>query len=916
MKPPIIATKFFKPNIRPEAVRRPQLFARLDEGRQRKLTLISAPAGFGKTTLVSEWIFDCGQPVAWLSLDQEDNDPIRFLTNLVYSLKTAPINIGDGFLGTLESPQPLQFEFVLTTLLNEISSIPDHFFLVLDDYHVIDAKPVNDALVFLLEHLPQQMHLVIATREDPPLPLARLRARGQLAELRAADLRFSPSEAAEFLNRVMGLNLQTKDIAALEARTEGWIAGLQLAAISMRGQKDAAGFIKSFTGSHRFVLDYLAEEVLQHLPERERSFLLQTSILGSMCGPLCDAVTGQDDSKEMLEELERGNMFVVPLDDRRQWYRYHHLFADVLQVRAMAGQPNHLPSLHLRACAWYECSGLRAEAIHHALAAQDFERAAELIQLAWPSTEEGNLLPLTWLGWVKMLPDSLFRTRPVLNVCYAYALLGIGDMEAAETHLTDAARWLEAANTNIPHHESPPGEAANMDMGQFQTLQAAVSLGRAYIAQAFGNIPDTVLNARKALELFSEKDHIRRGQAFMLLGLSHWSNGNLEAARQVFAEYTMKLRLAGNIPDAIGTTAVLADISLALGHLREAIGTAEELLHFVTGKGEPIPPDTADLHRVLSELYLEQGNLEAASNHLQKGEELAENAQLPVLRYRLIIARARVKKAQADLVGALGDLDEAQRLYIRSPLPDSCPLSAIKVRIWIMQGRLAESLSWAREGNLSLGDAPGYLREFEHITLARLLIAQNHSNRENDTVHEVMRFLDRLLQAAEEGKRVSSMMEILVLQALVYRTQGKITPAFTSLERALALAEPEDYVRLFADEGSPMDRLLHEAFSRGIAPAFTQRLMEAFLPDGTQSQMAAKSAQSENLSQREVEVLRHIAQGQTNQVIAAQLYLSLNTVKVHTRNIFAKLDVNNRTQAAAKAREMGLLPTLNTAARR
>src|SRR5215210_6530317 len=422
MSTPILTTKLYVPPPRPHAVLRPRLTGRLNEGLHRKLTLISAPAGFGKTTLLGEWVAGCERPAAWLSLDEADSDPTRFLAYLVAALQTIAPNIAEGVLGMLQSPQPPPTEAVLTTLLNETATIEDDLALVLDDYHVIDARAVDDALAFVLEHLPPRMHLIISTREDPHLPLARLRARGQLGELRAADLRFTSSEAAEFLEGVMGLDLSAQDIAALETRTEGWIAGLQLAAISMRGHEDATGFIESFTGSHRFVLDYLVEEVLQQQPDRVRTFLLQTSILERLSGPLCDAVTGQEDGRGMLEALERGNLFVVPLDDERRWYRYHHLFADVLQAHLMAEQPDRAPTLHRRASEWYEQHGSAADAIRHALAAEDFERAAGLVELAalvmLGSSQE------TLYRWLMALPDEVVRARPVLSVYYAFALLG------------------------------------------------------------------------------------------------------------------------------------------------------------------------------------------------------------------------------------------------------------------------------------------------------------------------------------------------------------------------------------------------------------------------------------------------------------------------------------------------------------
>ena len=446
MTAPILATKLYIPPPRPRVVPRPRLVKRLNEGLAagHKLALISASAGFGKTTLVSEWIASCGRPIAWLSLDEGDNDFTRFLTYLVAGLQTIAANIGEGVLGVLQSPQPPATESILTALLNEINTLPDNFVFVLDDYHVIDSKPVDDVLSFLLEHLPPQMHLVITTREDPSLPLARLRARGQLTELRAADLRFTPAEAAEFLNRVMGLNLSAEDIAALETRTEGWIAGLQLAALSMQGRSDAASFIQAFTGSHRFVLDYLVEEVLQRQPEGIHSFLLKTAILDRLSGSLCNAVTGREDSKGMLDTLERGNLFIIPLDDQRQWYRYHPLFAEVLQARLIDEQPDQVFSLHRRAGEWYEHNGSAADVIRHALAAEDFERAAGLIELAVPEMRRSRQgATVTELGWLKALPDELVHFRPVLSVDYAYALFAGGEQEAVEARLRDAERWLD-----------------------------------------------------------------------------------------------------------------------------------------------------------------------------------------------------------------------------------------------------------------------------------------------------------------------------------------------------------------------------------------------------------------------------------------------------------------------------------------
>lgn len=920
MSVPILATKLYIPPPRPKIVPRPHLIERLNEGlsASRKLSLISAAAGFGKTTLISKWVAGCGRPAAWLSLDEGDNDPTRFLTYLVAALQTLAPNIGSGALASLQSPQPPPIESILTALLNEITIAQDHFILVLDDYHVIDYPPVDQALTFLLEHLPPQMHLVIATREDPQFPLARMRARGQLTELRAANLRFTPAEAAELLIQAMSLQLSVEDIAALEARTEGWITGLQLAALAlqgslfMQGRSDAASFIKSFTGSHHFILDYLVEEVLQRQPEHVRNFLLQTAILDRLSGSLCDAVTGQVDGRGMLESLERGNLFVVPLDNQRQWYRYHHLFAEVLQAHLREAQPDRVSTLHRRASEWYEQNGLRSDAIRHALAAKDFELAAGLIELAWPATEEGSIQPATWVGWVKTLPDELTHARPVLNVWYAYAFLGRGEMEAAETRLKDAERWLVSADTMKVQPETPSVEMVVVDKEQFSSLPAAIAVGRAYIAQALGNIPDTVRYASRVLELVPEGELLRRGQASMFLGITHWASGDLEAADRVFADYTMKLRTAGNIPDAISTSVVLTDIRLALGHLHEAINTLEQLLQFVMDQGEPIPLDAADLHRELSKLHLEQGNLEAAAQHLQRSKELGEKAYLPVLRYRLCIDHARLKTAQGDLEGALALLDEAQRLYIRSPLPDFCPISAMKARIWVAQGRLTKALEWIREQGLSVDDVPSYLREFEHVTLARVLIARYKSDRRTGSIQEALGLLERLMHAAEEGGRMGSMIEILALLALAHAAQGDLPLALVSLERALTIAEPEVYVRIFVDEGEAM-RLLIEKQSRNRdhpLSDYADKLLATF-PQPVAAPKSViihqKSDMIEPLSERELEVLKLLRSELSGPEIAQRLIVSLHTLRTHTNNIFKKLGVNNRRAAVRRGEELDLL---------
>ena len=911
MSTPILATKLYVPPPRPGVVLRPRLIERLNEGMHRRLTLVCAPAGFGKTTLLSEWVARSDRQVAWLSLDGRDSDPTRFLSYLVAALRTIAADIGEGVLGMLQSPQQPPTESILAALLNEITTVPNDFVLVLDDYHLVDAHPVDDALAFVLEYLPPRMHLVVATREDPRLPLARLRARGQLAELRIADLRFAASEAAEFLKGALGLDLSAEDIAALEARTEGWIAGLQLAALSMRGREDVSRFIGAFAGDNRYIADYLVEEVLQRQPERIRSFLLQTSILDRLNGPLCDAVTDQEEGNVLLGALERGNFFVVGLDDKRHWYRYHHLFADVLFAHLMAEQPDQVPTLHRRASEWYEQNGLRADAIRHALAAEDFERAADLVELAVPAMRRSRK-EATLLGWLKALPDELLHFRPVLSLAYAGALQQGGELEGVEERLRDAERWLDTTADVHARPGAPSAEMVVMHEEAFRRLPGSIAVQRAGQALVLGDVPGTVKYARRALDLAGEDDHFRRGAAAALLGLASWTSGDLEAARRSFADGMASLQMAGFISDAVGGSIALADIRFAQGRLREAMRTYERGLRLAAEHGDPVMRGTADMHVGMSEIYRERNDLKVATQHLLRSREQGEHTGFPQNPYRWRVAMARIQEAQGDLDGALDLLQEAERLYVSDFFPNVRPIAALKARVWVMQGRLGEALDWAREKGLSVEDDLGYLREFEHITLARVFLARYNRDREERYIHEAMGLLERLLLAAEAGGRTGSVSEILVLQALAHEVQGESPSALVPLERALTLAEPEGYVRVFVDEGTPMARLLSEAAAREIMPGYVDKLLAAFEAEEQKGESylpPAPPAQSlvEPLSQRELEVLRLIAQGLSNREIGERLFLAIITVKGHNRNVFRKLQVRRRTEAVARARELSLL---------
>jgi len=897
---PLLETKLHVPRRRRGLVARPRLSDRL--GREvPPLVLVSAPAGFGKTTLLTEWLAAArtdGTLVAWLSLDQRDDDPTTFWTYLVSALRTAVPEIGAEALALLQSPES-STDAVLATLLNELQAVPEELVLVLDDYHVIEAGDVHGGVAFLLDHLPSQIHLVIATRVDPPLPLARLRARGELVEVRAADLRFGPDEAATYLGDVMGLTLTTGQVAALEGRTEGWIAALQLAALSMQGRDDVASFIAGFAGDDRFVVDYLVEEVLQRQPEQARSFLLQTSVLSRLTGPLCDAVTGQDGGKAMLEALERGNLFVVPLDDRRRWYRYHHLFGDVLRARLLDEDPDLVRALNLRASDWHERNGDRSVAIDHALAGEDFERAAELVERAMPAMSQARQ-EATLRRWFEALPDELFGVRPVLAVGYVGALMSTGDVRGVEPRLRDAERWVDATTSS----REPPGDMVVVDHDAFRRLPTEITMYRAGLALVAGDVAGTLTHAQRALDLAGPDDHLGRGAAESLIGLAHWRTGDLEGAHRWYSDGMATLGRAGRRSDEVGGAITLADLRIAQGRLREAMSYYERGLQIATGDPAVVLRGAADMHVGMAELFRERNDLDAARRHLSISSELGDSAGLPKNRYRWRVTMARLHQLDRDPAGALDLLAEAERVYNTDFSPDVQPIPAIRARLSLTQGRLAVARAWVGEQGLTVDDELSYLREFQHVTLARVLLAEHSAERSEPSLLGARRLLERLLRAAEDGGRTGTVIEILVLRALAHRAGGDLPAARASLLSAMTLAEPEGYVRIFVDEGAPMAALLRE-MTQGSGAAYARTLLDAL---GTAADTArVDQGLVDPLSPRELDVLRLLGTHLDGPDIARQLFVSLNTVRTHTKNIYAKLGVNNRRSAVRRGEELDLM---------
>ena len=889
MASPLLRTKLFVPTPRRDLVRRPGLSQRLSRTPRPRLTLVSAPPGFGKTTLLAAWLDASGaeRPVAWVSLEESERQPDSFWTYVVTALDTAAPGVGATALPLLQAPHP-PIETVLAAVLNELSALPAGLDLVLDDYHLADGPEIAAGVAFLLEHLPPDVHLVISTRADPDLPLARLRARGELVEVRAADLRFTLDEVAAYLNEIIGLDLDTGDIAALEGRTEGWIAALQLAALSLQGRDDAAGFIAGFAGDDRYVVDYLVEEVLGRQPADVRTFLLQTSILDRLSGSLCDAVTLGKDSRAVLEMLDRSNLFVVPLDDSRQWYRYHHLFADVLRTHLLEERPDEVADLHRRAAQWYAAAGEQVPAVRHALAAGDLEAAADLVELAIPVLLRDRREAAV-RRWLDDIPHEMVRDRPVLAVGFIGALMSSGEFEGVEARLDEVERLLDAA------HDDPSVRMVVVDEREFASLPGVLETYRAALALVRGDPAATVTHADRAIALAPEGDHRTLAAASALSGLASWGSGDLDAAHRGYSAAVEGLRLAGHLSDVLGCSITLADIRVTQGRLGDAVRTYEDALQLAARDRGPVLRGTPDMLVGLSQIALERNDLQGAATFLTRAEEPGEQLGLPQHPYRLRVLRARLREAEGDLVGAVALVEEAQRVYVGDFSPNVRPVPALRARLLLAQGRLAEALDWARGRELSADDELSYVREYEHVTLARILLHQHAAEPAQSFLRTAYGLLERLRIAAEGGGRVGTLIEILGLEALAQHDP-------TTLERALRLAEGEGYARVFLGEGARMATLLETLSRQQPSWSYPRRLLDALAPSGAQRQRLV-----DPLSARELDVLRLLVSDLDGPAIARELVVSLNTVRTHTKNIYAKLGVNSRRAAVTRARELDLL---------
>lgn len=884
MSTPQLSTKLHIPSLRAGHVPRQRLVGILNRGIQARLVLISAPAGYGKSTLVCEWLQQSRLPVGWLSLDANDNDFKRLVAYLVAALQAALPGFGHLVLSLLESPQPVSGQAILTALVNELDQRGEQVALILDDYHYITDLSIHEAIAFLIENLPPLVHLFVLTRSDPPIHLARLRAQNQLVEIRADDLRFTTRETTAFLNHTMGLSLTPDMMDALGRRTEGWITGLQLAAISLQGidMGQRGDFITAFTGSHHYTVDYLVEEVLNRQSDMLRDFLLHTSILKRMNGTLCDALTGRLDGQVTLERLEQGGLFIVPLDAQRQWYRYHNLLADVLHNRLQQSHPELLPELHKRAAQWYQENGYLEQAISHATAAGDIQAAAELVESnAISLLKRGELVTL--INWIEPI-EGIADDRPWLSTYKAWALTLTGQLDMAEA-------WLKKAQYTMARS----GQKNDDD------LRGHIAAIHAYIADARGEADQTIRFAEQALQLLPQSDQVVRSVVTFTLGTAYRLIGDYMQATHTLQAARRASHLAGNRYLELGAMFTLADLTFDQGQLHQAFDIYQQTLKFATTPGGQELPAAGMVYFGLGLIHYEWNDLEAARENTYRAIDLCQQWGHFINLAGSLVLLSRLELAAGDLGGAQRAIQQAEELNREHALALRAEswVKAFRVRLWLAQGNLGAAARWAEECGITIADDFSYLREAEYFSLGYVFLAR----RKYDQVLELTQWLQN---AAEATGRLGSLIETLVLRALAHQAMDDLPQALDSLKQALTLAQPEGYIRVFVNQGKPVAELLRRAGTQGIEPHFVAGLLPE-IDQISASSPAEAQPLIDPLTKRELELLQLLAAGLSNAEIADQLVITVGTVKAHTASIYQKLNVNRRSQAVARARELNIL---------
>jgi LuxR family maltose regulon positive regulatory protein len=934
---PVLATKLHIPPFRPSFISRPVLLDALEKGLSSKLTLVSAPAGFGKTTILSEWAQKCKRPFIWLSVDERDNDPQRFFMHFIAAIQGIEADIGITSLESLQASQFPPLESFFTGLINEISGVSTPFVLVLDDYHLVSNRIVHEGLIFLVENLPPQVHLVISGRADPTWPIARLRAQGMMNEIRTNDLRFSSDEVAQFLLDMMGLRLSFKDISALEARTEGWIAGLQMAAVSMKGRRDISSFIRSFTGSHRFIMDYLVEEILERQTSTIQNFLLKTSILDQMTAGLCDAVIEELDigdrggevegqmrvdpqtpisSQQILEYLEQANLFLIPLDDERNWYRYHHLFSQLLQSRLRQIYPGKVMDLHIRASRWFESVDMYDQAISHAFAAENTKRAADLVeQHAMTMITRSELGALS--KWLKLLPDEILRSRPWLCTHQAWIKYWHGPRVEVE-------EWLEAAEIALQGRSERNGDLDRDDvMGPLSEDEKNHIAGQIAAIRAYGAIPEGDYRlvsqmAEEGLSLLPDGDFAQSVCA-VALGAANRGKGDIAAALDAFDKAKEYALMRGNRQQAITAYCYYGEQQIKQAALQDALRTFEEALKVAEMKPGKLIGSAGFPLVCMADLYREWNELDKAEELLSQSIEISLHWGIADFVAMTYIVQSRLQLTKGDLTGLRNTIQKADQLEGRMKIDPwvHTQLDECRLRFWLANGELSTVKSWFDESDLKADGELSYFSDLHHLNLARVLVALGKGSTQDGYLEEAVNLLDRILQATEKSQWIHETIKALILQSLAYDALAENQEAVATIKRALKLAQPGNYVRIFLDEGPPIVGLLEALRDNEEVGEYAIKLLTSAEIDeieGDQRQIldaegygASSHPLVEDLTDREMEVLQLLRTGMTSTEIAEELIIAVSTVRSHLKNIYGKLGTHSRMEAIQKAEELGWL---------